>query len=67
MEAADSSPPAEVSRVAVRLPPFSAERPAVWFAQADGQLSLAGVNNEKTKSDASTFQRKLLSPSSGLE
>jgi hypothetical protein len=49
MEAADSSPPAEVSRVAVRLPPFWAERPAVWFAQAEAQIFLAGVNSEKTK------------------
>jgi hypothetical protein len=31
MEAADSSPPAEVSRVAVQLLPFWAEQPAVWF------------------------------------
>jgi hypothetical protein len=49
MEAADSSPPAEVSRVAVRVPPFWAERPAVWFAQAEAQFFLAGVNSEKTK------------------
>jgi hypothetical protein len=49
MEAADSSPPAEVSRVAVRLPPFWAERPAVWFAQAEAQFFLAGVNSKKTK------------------
>jgi hypothetical protein len=28
-----SSPPEKVSRVAVQLPPFWAERPAVWFAQ----------------------------------
>jgi hypothetical protein len=49
MEAAHSSPPAEVSRVAVRLPPFWAERPAVWFAQAEAQFFLAGVNSETTK------------------
>jgi hypothetical protein len=49
MEAADSSPPAKVSRVAVRLPPFWAERPAVWFTQAEAQFFLAGVNSEKTK------------------
>jgi hypothetical protein len=41
--------PAEISRVAVRLSPFWAERPAMWFAQAEAQFSLAGVNNEKTK------------------
>jgi hypothetical protein len=49
MEAADSSPPAELSRVAVRLPPFWADRPAMWFAQAEEQFFLAGVNSEKIK------------------
>jgi hypothetical protein len=33
----------------VRLPPFWAERPAVWFAQAEAQFFLAGVNSAKTK------------------
>jgi hypothetical protein len=47
MQAADSSPPAKVSRVAVQLPPFWAERPAVWFAEA--QFFLAAVSSEKTK------------------
>jgi hypothetical protein len=45
----DGSQPAEISRVAVRLPPFWAERPAVWFAQAQAQFSLAGITNERTK------------------
>jgi hypothetical protein len=49
MEAADSSPPAEVSRGAVRLQPFWSEGPAVWFAQTEAQFFLAGVNSEKTK------------------
>jgi hypothetical protein len=35
--------------VAVRLPPFWAERPAVWFAQAEAQFSLAGISSERTK------------------
>jgi hypothetical protein len=48
MEPAESSP-AEVSRVAVRLPPFWAERPAVWFAQAEAQFFLAGISSERTK------------------
>jgi hypothetical protein len=33
--------------VAVRLPPFCTERPAVWFAQAEAQFFLTGVNSEK--------------------
>jgi hypothetical protein len=48
MDAVDSWP-AEVSRVAVRLPPFWPERPAVWFAQAEAQFTLAGVSSEKNK------------------
>jgi hypothetical protein len=35
--------------VAIRLLPFWAERAAVWFAQAEAQLSLAGITSEKTK------------------
>jgi hypothetical protein len=45
MEAIDGSQPAEISRVAVRLPPFW----AVWFAQAETQFSLAGISSERTK------------------
>jgi hypothetical protein len=40
MEAMDGTQPAEISRVAIRLPPFWVERPAVWFA---------GICSEKTK------------------
>jgi hypothetical protein len=39
MKTADSSPPEEISRVAVRFPPFWAKRPAVWFAQAEAQFT----------------------------
>jgi hypothetical protein len=49
MEATDNTPPAEVSRVAVRLPPFWTEQPAVWFAQAEAQFFFAGINCERTK------------------
>jgi hypothetical protein len=49
MELAESSSPAEASRVAVRLPPFWAERPALWFAQAEAQFFLAGISSERTK------------------
>jgi hypothetical protein len=35
--------------VAVQLPPFWAERPAVWFAQAEAQFTLAGISCEQTK------------------
>jgi hypothetical protein len=49
MQTTDSSVPAEISRVAARLPPFWAEHPAVWFAQAEAQFTLAGINSERTK------------------
>jgi hypothetical protein len=49
MEASDCSPPVEVSRMAVQLPPFWAERPAVWFAQVEAQFTLAGISSEKIK------------------
>jgi hypothetical protein len=48
MEEMNSSP-AEVSRVAVRLPPFWAEGPVPWFAQAEAQFHLAGITYELTK------------------
>jgi hypothetical protein len=41
METTDGSPPAEISRVAVRA--------AVWFVQADAQFTLVGISSEKTK------------------
>jgi hypothetical protein len=41
--------PAEVARVAVRLPSFWIEQPASWFAQAEAQFYLAGISNELTK------------------
>ncbi|XP_023723409.1 uncharacterized protein LOC111873161 [Cryptotermes secundus] len=35
--------------MAVRLPPFWPERPAVWFAQAEAQFTLAYINSERIK------------------
>lgn len=35
--------------MAVRLPPFWAEQPAIWFTQAEALFSLAGITNEHAK------------------
>jgi hypothetical protein len=49
MDTADSSPPAEIWRVTVRLSSFWAEQPTMWFAQAEAQFFLAGISSERTK------------------
>jgi hypothetical protein len=38
-----------VYRVAVRLPSFWYDRPAVWFGQAEGQFELADITQQRTK------------------
>ncbi|XP_047997264.1 uncharacterized protein LOC125234886 [Leguminivora glycinivorella] len=38
-----------VCGVTVKLPPFWADRPAVWFAQAEAQFHLAGIKTDITK------------------
>ena len=43
-----SSPP-EVHHVAVRLPPFWADKPTLWFAQAEAQFAVSHVTTELTK------------------
>lgn len=39
----------DIDRVAVRLPPFWAEKPAVWFAQIEGNFKLSGIKDDDTK------------------
>lgn len=38
-----------VERVGVRIPPFWPERPAVWFAQLEGQFILSNITVDSTK------------------
>jgi len=47
-EPADEIQSPEVYRVAVRLPHFRTDRPAIWFAQAKAQFQLAAIT-QRTK------------------
>lgn len=38
-----------INRVAVKLPPFWAERPNLWFSQVDSQFAIAGITSDNTK------------------
>lgn len=38
-----------VSRISVKLPVFWPDKPAIWFAQAEAQFSVAGITQESTK------------------
>ena len=37
-----------INRVAIRVPPFWAEKPAVWFAQLEGQFALSNITQDAT-------------------
>lgn len=39
----------DVFRVGVRVPPFWAEEPTVWFAQIEGQFILSNITSDTTK------------------
>lgn len=41
--------PSDIFRVGVRLPPFWADEPAVWFAQIECSFALSGVKDDDTK------------------
>jgi len=45
----DQFSPPELCRVAVRLPPFWPDRPAIWFAQAESQFELSAITRQRTK------------------
>jgi len=56
MDTTDETVSSAVYRVAVRLPPFWPDRPAVWFAQAEAQFELAGITRHTTTSENCTVQ-----------
>ena len=37
-----------INRVGIRVPPFLTEKPALWFAQLQGQFALSNITNELT-------------------
>lgn len=39
----------ESCRVGVRIPPFWPQEPALWFAQVEGQFTLANITSDSTK------------------
>ncbi|KAH7966297.1 hypothetical protein HPB49_015099 [Dermacentor silvarum] len=41
----------DVCRVDVKLPPFWAESPEVWFTQVEAQFSLARITQDRTRYD----------------
>jgi hypothetical protein len=43
------TPSSAVPKVAVSLPPFWPDRPAIWFATAETQFELAGITCQRTK------------------
>jgi len=38
-----------INRVGIRVPPFWPEKPAVWFAQLEGQFALLSITQDTTK------------------
>ncbi|XP_013171887.1 PREDICTED: uncharacterized protein LOC106120962 [Papilio xuthus] len=44
-----NEPSAHVCKVGIRIPPFWPEEPEIWFAQVEGQFSIAGITSDSTK------------------
>lgn len=45
----DSAEEIRINRVAVKIPPFWADEPELWFAQLEGQFALEGITQDETK------------------
>ncbi|KAL0831688.1 hypothetical protein ABMA28_001235 [Loxostege sticticalis] len=44
-----AAPNVECFKVGVRIPPFWPEKPAIWFAQIEGQFQISGITTDATK------------------
>ncbi|XP_077270157.1 uncharacterized protein LOC143901605 [Temnothorax americanus] len=40
---------AQINRIGVKVPPFWADEPELWFAQLEGQFMLGGITQDSTK------------------
>jgi hypothetical protein len=38
-----------INRIGIRIPPFWPEKPAMWFAQLEGQFALSNIMLDATK------------------
>lgn len=43
------TPPSDIFKVGIRIPPFWPEEPEIWFSQIEGQFQIAGITNDLTK------------------
>lgn len=39
----------DIFRVGIKVPPFWAEEPDIWFAQVEGQFDISGITSDRTK------------------
>ncbi|XP_070518857.1 uncharacterized protein [Cardiocondyla obscurior] len=45
----ESTEPAQINRVAMRMPPMIPDEPELWFAQLESQFTICGITQENTK------------------
>ena len=50
-EDAQQAPPAQVTAVSVKLPPFWPRQPGMWFVTVEAQFNLRRVTEDQTKFD----------------
>lgn len=49
MSLPENAAPVSVDRISVKVPPFWADDPVLWFAQIENQFDLAGITQDCTK------------------